>query len=359
MRTTRQGFTLVELLVVIAIIAVLAALLFPLFRKAKEKVREIKCVNNQRQLATTILIWAQDHDDRLPSTQIWKEITIDPEVLVCPTADAGVGKSYIYSSFVAGKRLAAVKSDLNEILTADGIHAATPEPNQTDANIGYSPEDLNWRHNGNVVCTFVDGHAIATSDPRDIAIEFRPAPAACFDGYDPDTRGNWFVTPAKYTYGSKGYVLPNWNNTSPAVINLVDNAGNTSYVASVVASGTTDYTWQPSDTNDPRAVVVPSPFARAASCWKGDGSYTITLADANDTQIHTLHAYFLDWDDQKRRLHLDVRTPDGAATLIKKFTTVYDFSGGVWLTFRFKGNFKIDSKAVGGADSVISAFCFD
>lgn len=364
MHTPRPGFTLVELLIVIAIILVLGALLFPLFGKAKEKVREIKCVNNQRQIATAILIWAQDHDDRLPSTRIWDEISIsDQEVLSCPTVGTTGGKSYIYSSYVADKRLAAVKNDLSEILTADGSHAATPAPTATEANIGYGPEDLEWRHNGNIVCTFVDGHAIATHDPRDIAIEFREAPAAAFEGYDTDTHGNWFTQPATYAFGTKGYVLPFWDSTDPAVINLVDNAGSTSYVASVVASGTTNHAWEAAGStavaNDPRAVAKPTPFARAAACWKGNGSYTITLTNPADQDIHTLHAYFLDWDNQQRRMRLDVRSADGANSLIKHQTNVYDFNGGTWLTFRFKGNIKIDSVATGGPDAVISAFCFD
>ncbi|MEI6521594.1 MAG: prepilin-type N-terminal cleavage/methylation domain-containing protein, partial [bacterium] len=59
----QKGFTLIELLVVIAIIAILAAILFPVFARAREKARQTTCTNNQRQIATTLLMYAQDHEE--------------------------------------------------------------------------------------------------------------------------------------------------------------------------------------------------------------------------------------------------------------------------------------------------------
>ncbi len=62
----KRGFTLIELLVVIAIIAILAAILFPVFAKAREKARQTSCLSNERQLATAILSYTQDYDERIP-----------------------------------------------------------------------------------------------------------------------------------------------------------------------------------------------------------------------------------------------------------------------------------------------------
>lgn len=61
----RPAFTLIELLVVIAIIAILAALLLPVLSRAKARAQRIACLNNQRQLAATWLIYHGDHADRL------------------------------------------------------------------------------------------------------------------------------------------------------------------------------------------------------------------------------------------------------------------------------------------------------
>lgn len=61
-----DGFTLLELLTVVAVIAVLSALLLPVLGRAKSKAKSIQCLNNQRQLTLACLQYATDHDDRLP-----------------------------------------------------------------------------------------------------------------------------------------------------------------------------------------------------------------------------------------------------------------------------------------------------
>jgi prepilin-type N-terminal cleavage/methylation domain-containing protein len=62
----RTGFTLVELLTVIAIISVLAALLFPVFATARGKAREISCISNLRQIGLAIKMYTQDYDELFP-----------------------------------------------------------------------------------------------------------------------------------------------------------------------------------------------------------------------------------------------------------------------------------------------------
>ena len=58
----REGFTLVELLVVITIIIILAAILFPVFARAREKAMQTKCINNLKQMGQAIAMYEDDYE---------------------------------------------------------------------------------------------------------------------------------------------------------------------------------------------------------------------------------------------------------------------------------------------------------
>src|SRR5437870_11949394 len=64
----REGFTLIEFLVVIAIIAILAAILFPVFAQARTKARQTADLSNMKQLGTAMMMYAQDYDERYNPT---------------------------------------------------------------------------------------------------------------------------------------------------------------------------------------------------------------------------------------------------------------------------------------------------
>ena len=62
----RTGFTLVELLVVMAIISVLAGLLLPALGSALASARTLRCMNNQKQLGMILNLYGDEYEGWLP-----------------------------------------------------------------------------------------------------------------------------------------------------------------------------------------------------------------------------------------------------------------------------------------------------
>ena len=86
-----RGFTLVEMLVVIAIIAILIALLLPAVQAAREAACRIQCSNNFKQIGIAIYNYHQSRQSFPPSMSMWEQ----PLAATCSRPpDAVVGIHY-------------------------------------------------------------------------------------------------------------------------------------------------------------------------------------------------------------------------------------------------------------------------
>jgi prepilin-type N-terminal cleavage/methylation domain-containing protein len=64
-----RGFTLLELLVVVAIIGILAVVLLPALNRAKDSGHRTTCLNNLKQLTLGIRMYADDSEDTSPRSE--------------------------------------------------------------------------------------------------------------------------------------------------------------------------------------------------------------------------------------------------------------------------------------------------
>jgi prepilin-type N-terminal cleavage/methylation domain-containing protein len=81
MKATSRGFTLIELMIVIAIIAILAAILIPNFAHARAESQTASCEDNEKSLATAMEEYAVDNAGQytatLPATYL-QQVPKDP-----------------------------------------------------------------------------------------------------------------------------------------------------------------------------------------------------------------------------------------------------------------------------------------
>src|SRR5262245_57298278 len=66
----QKGFTLVELLVVIAVVALLISVRLPAMARATDQTKRAQCASNLKQFTLAMHIFANDNNDRLPTSSV-------------------------------------------------------------------------------------------------------------------------------------------------------------------------------------------------------------------------------------------------------------------------------------------------
>jgi len=174
-RTHIKGFTLIELLVVIAIIAMLAAILFPVFARAREKARQSTCQSNQRQLAAAILMWSQDHEEKLPMYNNWQDTVSEAKVFDCPTSSRNGNDYFFFGSsmnngqegMLSSLSLAEMDSPMETPLLTDNAAGSSIFVDcgaKTSLGLSDVTNKIDLRHSKSCIVAWTDGHVTTATN---------------------------------------------------------------------------------------------------------------------------------------------------------------------------------------------------
>jgi type II secretory pathway pseudopilin PulG len=166
----RAAFALIDLLVLVIVLGVLAAVMLPSLGRARERTRAAECLKNLHQLGGAVLLYAKEHDQRLPSAErqpsnpvfatnalpricdvLSNSVAGAAGIFACPNDEAGYYKRE-GSSYEWNYTFNAARPD--ELASSSGSIPAPEVPLMYDyANVHRTPRGLT-KH-----VLFANGHA--------------------------------------------------------------------------------------------------------------------------------------------------------------------------------------------------------
>ena len=122
-----KGFTLIEIMAVMAIILILLALIMPALTSARKQARKMECLSNLRQIGAAIQAYAMDSKGKFPTSQAVYDAQIpkyldDDSIMECPE-NPGVDYKWDNAGNVSGKLVEVCSSNSPILQDASAVHS--------------------------------------------------------------------------------------------------------------------------------------------------------------------------------------------------------------------------------------------
>ncbi|WP_309398675.1 type II secretion system protein [Cerasicoccus maritimus] len=193
-KESHSGFTLVELLAVMAIVGVLASILIPVVGTVRQSAKRSVCASNLRQLSSASLLYSNDHNGDLIATpfqeagKYWfrqvypyldnDEYKVTSSVFQCPDDDSAIeafetnGTEWNAISYLLLKDEPTWKirtqisnaPDSPQFIDSETT-ATTDYYNQTKFKSKVKGSSTDWRHNSGLNAAYWDGSVQFIEEP--------------------------------------------------------------------------------------------------------------------------------------------------------------------------------------------------
>ena len=186
----RTGFSLIEMMFVVAVIALLAGIMFPLAGSVRAKAQRSNCLNNLRQWGMALNLYLDENRGKFPGWQNKKDAWYEKlppyadqpamseevafpgggrkSLFLCPS-DVGDGTDHgdYYSSYTFNTHVSKTKgaTHQHQIKNPDRfvVFSETPTGGKSGVDLSTLGRAKNgstaFRHSGSVCFAFADGHA--------------------------------------------------------------------------------------------------------------------------------------------------------------------------------------------------------
>lgn len=118
----KPGFTLTELLIVVAIIATLVGVAVPVSRSMVAKSREAACLGNLRGIGAGLQAYLADHNQRLPVLALGRESNSSEEPVLETVLQPYVGSADMFRCPADKEQFVKTGSSYNWNITQNGLH---------------------------------------------------------------------------------------------------------------------------------------------------------------------------------------------------------------------------------------------